>query len=391
MKRGQMTFRPLAWALALAAGGLSALGAALPAHAEITIGITVSATGPAAALGGPQKNTTTLLPDAIEGEKINWIVLDDATDPANAAKNAARFITQDHADAIIGSSTTANSAAMVDAASESGTPLLALAPLDLPPEKNKWVFRLPQTNALMAKALIDHMTAHGVKTIAFIGFADVYGESWLKTVTPMFEAAGIRMVDIERYQRTDTSVTGQVLKILAARPDAVLVVGAGTPAALPHVTLVERGYTGRIYQTHGAPSKAFLQVGGKSVENGVYVAGPILVWDQLPDSAPTKKTAADYARRYEEKFGAGTLSSFGGHLWDAWTLIAHAVPAAMKKAKPGTPAFRAALRDALESEKEVVGVHAVFNLSPSDHFGHDERARVLVRAENGGFRLLTDK
>jgi len=365
--------------------------AAGPALADITIGVTVSATGPAAALGGPQKNTVTLLPTTVAGERINWIVLDDATDPGSASKNATKFITEDHADIIVGSSTTANTAAMVDAITESKTPLLSLSPIDLPAEKGHWVFRLPQHNALMARALIDHMKRNGIKTVGFIGFADVYGESWLKIVTPMFDAAGIRLIDTERYNRTDTSVTGQVLKLLAAKPDAVLVAASGTPAALPHTTLVERGYTGKIYQTHGAPSKAFLQVGGKSVEGAVFVIGPLLVWDQLPDSAPTKKTAAEYAHRYEEKFGAGSLSSFGGHMWDAWTLIEHAVPVALKKARPGTEAFRSALRDAIESEREVVGVHAVFNMSPTDHFGHDERARVLVRSENGHFQLLNEK
>jgi branched-chain amino acid transport system substrate-binding protein len=365
--------------------------AAGPALADITIGVSVSATGPAAALGAPQKNTVSLLPDHFGGERINWIVLDDATDPASASKNTARLLTEDHADVIIGSSTTANTAAMIDAVTEAHTPLMALAPLDLPPEAGKWVFRLPQHYSLMARALIDHMKSHGVKTIAFIGFADVYGETWLKTIGPLWEAAGIKLVDTERYNRTDTSVTGQVLKIMSAQPDAVLVVGAGTPAALPHTTLVERGYAGRIYQTHGAPSKAFLQVGGKSVEDGVYVVGPLLVWDQLPDSAPTKKAAGEYAHLYEAKFGAGSLSSFGGHMWDAWTLIEHALPAALKKARPGTEAFRSALRDAIESEKEVVGVHGVYNLSPTDHFGHDARARVLVRAENGRFVLLDDR
>jgi len=378
-----MKWKFLATVLALAAAG--------PALADITIGVTVSATGPAAALGGPEKNTTTLLPAAVAGEKINWIVLDDATDPASASKNATRFLTEDKVDIIIGSSTTANTAAMVDAVVEAKTPLVALSPIDLPADKGKWVFRTPQTNALMARALIEHMTAHGVKTIGFIGFADVYGESWLRVVTPMFESAGIKLVAVERYNRTDTSVTGQVLKVMAANPDAVLVVGAGTPAALPHTTLVERGYGGRIYQTHGAPSKAFLQVGGKNVEGGVFVVGPVLVWDQLPDSSPIKKVAADYAHRYEEKFGAGSLSSFGGHMSDAWTLIERAVPVALQKAKPGTEAFRSALRDAIEAEKDVVGVHAVFNMSPTDHFGHDARARVLVRAENGHFLLISDK
>lgn len=378
-----MKLRSLAATLAMLAAG--------PALADITIGVTVSATGPAAALGGPQKNTVTLLPTIVAGEKINWIVLDDATDPASAAKNATKFITEDHADIIVGSSTTANTAAMVDAITEAKTPLLSLSPIDLPAERGRWVFCLPQHNALMAKALIDHMKRNGIKTVGFIGFADVYGESWLKIVTPMFEAAGIRLIATERFNRTDTSVTGQVLKLLAAKPDAVLVAASGTPAALPHTTLVERGYTGKIYQTHGAPSKAFLQVGGKSVEGGVFVIGPMFVWDQLPDSAPTKKAAAEYAHKYEERFGAGSLSSFGGHMWDAFTLIEHAVPVALKKAQPGTEAFRSALRDAIESERDVVGVHAVFNLSPSDHFGHDERARVLVRTQNGRFVLLNEK
>ncbi len=365
--------------------------AAAPALADITIGVTVSATGPAAALGGPQKNTVTLLPTSVADEKINWIVLDDATDPASAARNATKFVTEDHADLIVGSSTTANTAAMVDTITDARTPLLSLSPIDLPADKGRWVFRLPQHNALMAKALIDHMKRNGIKTVGFIGFADVYGESWLKIVTPMFEAAGIRLIATERYNRTDTSVTGQVLKLLAAKPDAVLVAASGTPAALPHTTLVERGYLGKIYQTHGAASKAFLQVGGKSIEGGIFVIGPVFVWDQLPDSAPTKMTAAEYAHKYEQKFGAGSLSPFGGHMWDAFTLIEHAVPVALKKARPGTEAFRSALRDAIESERDVVGVHAVFNLSPTDHFGHDERARVLVRSENGRFVLLNEK
>ncbi len=207
----------------------------------------------------------------------------------------------------------------------------------------------------------------------------------------MFEAAGIKLVATERYNRTDTSVTGQAVKLIAAKPDAVLVVGAGTPAALPHAALVERGYKGRIYQTHGAPSKAFLQVGGRNVEGGVFVAGPLLAWEQLPESAPTRKVSADYAKRYEEKNGAGSLSSFGGHMWDAWALLERAIPVALKKAKPGTEAFRAALRDAVESEKDVVGVHGVFNMTAADHFGLDERGRVLMVVDNGAFRLVPGK
>ncbi len=364
------------------------LAASLPAHADINIGVTVSATGPATSLGAPQKNTATLLPTAIGSEKINWILLDDATDPSQASKNASKFINENKADLVIGSSTVANTAAVVEVTAEAGTPLIALAPIDLPPAKDKWTFRMPQHNALMGKALFDHMVANKVKTLGFIGFSDPYGESWLRVVTPMAEERGIKLVDVERFNRTDTSVTAQVLKLVSARPDAILVVGSGTPAALPHTTLTERGYKGQIYQTHGAPSKEFLKVGGKGVNGGIFVVGPLLVADLLPDSAATKKNALEYTKLYESRFGAGSVSSFGAHMWDAWTLIQYAAPIALKKAKPGTPEFRAALRDAIESAKNVVGVQGVFNMSPTDHFGFDQRARVLIQADNGAFKLV---
>lgn len=368
------------------AGLLAAI--ALPALADVTIGVTVSATGPGAALGAAQKNTTVLLPQNIAGQKINWVVLDDVTDPTNASKNASKLIAEHKADAIVGSSTTANTAAIVDAAVEAKLPLLALAPIELPPAKDHWVFKLPQNNSVMGRALVEHMTANKVKTLGVVAFADVYGDLWLNALGPLLEGTGIKLVATERYNRTDTAVAGQVIKLLAARPDAVLVVGGGTPAALPHVTLVERGYKGAIYQTHGAPSSAFLKVGGKNVEGGVFVAGPMLAWEQLSDSSPTKKAIAQYVRQYEEKFGAGSVSMFGGYMWDAWAQLERAIPVALKRAQPGTPAFRAALRDAIESGKDVIGVHGVYNLSPSDHFGHDDRSRVLLRVENGAFKLI---
>lgn len=357
--------------------------------ADITIGVTVSATGPGAALGAPQKATTELFPQTIAGKKIKWIVLDDATDPTNASKNASKLISESKVDVMIGSSTTANTAAIVDAVVEAKTPLMALAPIELPPAKDRWIFKMPQNNNVMGKALVEHMTANRVKSLGIIAFADVYGDLWIKAMTPMLEASAIKLTVVERYNRTDTSVSGQVIKTVTTRPDAVLVVGGGTPAALPHVTLVERGFKGPIYQTHGAPSAAFLRVGGRNVEGGIFVAGPLLAVNQLPDSAPTKKTITGYVKNYEAKFGAGTVSSFGGHMWDAWAVLEHAIPVAMKTAEPGTETFRVALRDAIEASRDVVGVHGVYNMSPTDHFGHDERSRVLLRVEKGAFKLVT--
>ena len=377
----------------LLAALLSTLATA--AIADINVGVTLSATGPAASLGIPEKNTIDLLPKTIAGQKVNYIVLDDASDTTTAVKNARKLISESNVDLIIGSTTTPNSLAMVDVAAENETPMIAMAasarivePMDA---KRKWVFKTPQNDAQMSTAIVEHMTNNNVKTVAYIGFSDAYGEGWWNEFSKLAEVRKLKLVGNERFNRTDTSVTGQTMKILAARPDGVLVVGGGTPAALPHATLVERGYKGRIYQTHGAPSAAFLKVGGKNVEGGIFVAGPLLAWDQLSDSAPTKKVTLDYVKRYEEKYGAGSLSSFGGHMWDAWMVLEQALPVALKKAKPGTEAFRAALRDAIETGKDVVGVHGVYNMSPTDHFGHDERSRVLLKAENGTFKLISTK
>lgn len=363
----------------------------LPALADINVGISVSATGPAASLGIPEKNTVALLPTSIAGEKINYIVLDDGTNPTEANKNVRKTLTENHADIFFGSSAVPTALAIAEVANETKTPQIALAPLELAGGKFPWTFSAPQHNALMAQALAEHMKFHGVKTLGFIGYADGYGEGWLREMTKAADAAGIKMSDIERYNRTDTSVTGQVVKLTAANPDAILVAGSGTPAALPQVALVDRGYKGRIYQTHGAANKEFIRVGGKAVEGAVLPVGPVVIASQLPDSHPSKAVGVEYTKQYEEKYGAGTVSSFGAHMLDAYKLFAAAVPTALKKAKPGTPEFRQALRDAIESDREVVGAHGVFNMSPTDHYGHDARARVLVKIEKGDWKLIDAK
>jgi len=364
--------------------------AAVPAWADINVGISVSATGPAASLGIPEKNTAALLPTTVAGQKINYIILDDATNPTEANKNARKFVTENSADIIFGSSAVPTALAIAEVATETKTPQIALAPVELPEAKRTWVFAVPQHNAVMALALARHMKSAGVKTLGFIGYADGYGEGWAREMTKAAEAAGIKVTASERYNRTDTSVTGQVVKLVSANPDAILVAGSGTPAALPQTALVERNYKGKIYQTHGAANKEFIRVGGKAVEGAVLPVGPVVVASQLPDSHPSKKVGLDYTRKYEEKYGAGSLSSFGAHMWDAYKLFEAAVPVALKSGQPGTPAFRQALRDAIESGKEVVGAHGVFNMSATDHYGHDQRARVLVRIEKGDWKLIGD-
>lgn len=373
---------------------LAATGFSLSAWADINVGVTLSATGPAASLGIPEKNTVALLPKTMGGQKVNYIVLDDASDTTGAVTNARKLMSE-KVDIIFGSSTTPASLAMIDAVAEGKTPMISLgasaAIIEPQDAKKHWVFKTPQNDIMMALAIAEHMAANGVKTAAYIGFSDAYGEGWYKETVKALDLKKIKLVANERYSRNDTAVTGQVLKIMAAKPDAVLVGGSGTPAALPQKTLKERGYAGKYYQTHGVANADFLRVGGKDVEGTFLPAGPVLVADQLPASNPVRKSAMAYIQAYEAAYGKGSVSTFGGHAWDAGHLLEVAIPEALKKGQPGTPAFRSALRDAIEGVKEMAGAHGIFNMSPQDHLGLDQRARVMVKIENGHWKYQPAK
>jgi branched-chain amino acid transport system substrate-binding protein len=363
------------------------------AMAQVRIGLMVSATGPTTAIGIPQKNTGELLPRKIGDATVEYIQLDDGGDTTRAVQNARKLIGEDHIDALIGPSTTPNAFAILDIIAEAKVPMLAtvgtssvVEPIDA---KKRWVFKTTQNDDLIAAALIKHMQKNGVKTVAFIGFNDPYGENWFKVFGGLAEKAGIRIVDSERYARSDQSVTGQVLKMMSTRPDAVLIAAVGGPAVLPQATLYDQSYKGRVYQTHAVATEEFIRLGKEKVEGTVLAAGSMLVIDDIAPTDPIRKVALVYVNAYEKQFGQRP-ATFGANTYDAGLLLQQAIPAALKAAKPGTEAFRVALRDALEQERDVTGCQGVFNMSPTNHNGMDERARVLIVVRDGRFRLLPE-
>ena len=359
-------------------------GAAL---ADITIGVTLPLTGPASGLGIPMNNQFKLWPTTIAGEKIKLVILDDATDPTNAVKNARRFVTDDKADVIISSAATPGAIAVADVAVESQTPQLAGSPAQLPPGKDTWTFRLPQSNAVMSHAVVAHMVKQGVKTVGFLGYTDAYGEGWIKDFTPLAEKAGIKVIAAERFARTDTSVTAQALKLVSANPDAMLIVASGSGAAMPHKAVIERGFKGKVYQTHAAATRDLMRVGGKDVEGAFVVSGPVIAPEQLPDSHPSKKMALDFVTQYEKANGPGSRNQFAGHSYDALIALQKAVPIALKKAKPGTKEFRAALREAFETMGRTVFAHGVMNWTKDDHWGYTNETGVIVKVVNGDWKV----
>jgi len=361
--------------------GVSLALCCVSASAQIKIGVSISTTGPAAAIGASSKNAMLLWPKEIAGQKVEYTILDDASDPTNAVRNVRKLTAEEHVDAVVGPNTTPNALALLDVVSEATTPLITLAasasivePMDA---KRAWVFKMPQNDAHMATILTQHMADNGIKTVAFIGFSDAYGESWWREFSKLAELRKIKVVASERYARNDTSVTGQILKIMSTNPDAVLVAASATPAVLPQRTLVERGYKGRIYQTHGIATLDFLRVGGKEVEGTFFPTGPAVVAKQLPDSNPVKKVALEFTQRYEAAYGANTMTQFAADAWGAYMLLANAIPQALKAGKPGTAQFRTALRSALENTKNLTVPQGVINMNATDHVGLDQRSRVM--------------
>jgi branched-chain amino acid transport system substrate-binding protein len=363
------------------------------AVAQIKIGVIASATGATAVVGIPQKNTVALLPKKLGEANVEYVFYDDMSDSTQSVTLVKKLLSEHRIDALIGPSATPNAMGVLQFMAEAKTPMLApvgstsvVVPMD---EKKRWVFKTTQNDDLICEALIGHMTRSGVKTAGFIGYNDPYGENWYKVFSAQAQKAGIQIVANERYLRTDSSVTGQVAKLIAAKPDAVLIAGTGGPAVLPHTTLVDGGHKGRIYQTHGAASPDFLRLGGRKVEGTILAAGLMLVLDEIADSNASKKVAQEYVGAYEKQFGSKP-ATFGANVYDAGLLLQRAVPEALKSGKPGTAEFRAALRDALETTRELVGTQGVYNMTSSDHSGFDQRGRVLITVKDGAWRLLRD-
>ncbi len=364
------------------------LGSAQAAWADITIGGILSITGPTAAQGVGYKNAFDLMPKEMAGQKVNYIVRDDGGDPAVAVSIARKMIDEDHVDAFIGPATNPTLAAVMPVAQEAHVPVVVMAPALFDVHKYTFAFDTAQPTTLMIKGVVDHMKAHGVKTVGFIGYSDGFGDQVLDGLKLGAAGSDITVVDDERFARTDTSVQPQVLKALTHKPDVMMLGGSATPGALPSLALAQRNYKGQVYNNHGVVSPAYIQVGGQAVEGVIAPTGPLVVYDQLPDSNPVKAVATDFMTRYIAAFGPQSRNAFAGYSYDAMLIIQAGVPTALKAGAPGTQAFRDALRDGMEHVSNLIGTHGIYNMTPDNHNGMDERARVMVQVVNQSWKLM---
>lgn len=373
--------------------GLAACVAFSLSHADVNVGVILSLTGPAASLGIPAQQTIEMWPETIGGQKLVVTILDDASDPTSATLAARKLTTRNNVDILIGPSITATALAVLEVAGETKTPMITMSgggAVVIPQEgPRKWAFKMPPSEEIQLNVIFNRMKKRGEKTLTIVAAKDGYGQVFIDEATKLAPAAGIEIVSVERFASNDTSFVSQALKIKGKKPDAVFIAASGTPAAMPQIELKKVGYTGTQYQTQAVANNDYLRVGGKAVEDTFMSVSPILVAEQLPETSIVKPVALNYVKKVKDKHGMGALSLFGGTAWDANLLLEHVVPLAMKSAKPGTPEFRSALRDALENDiKNLVLAEGVYTMSPKNHNGADERSQVLVEVKNGGWKFV---
>ncbi len=371
------------------------LFAALPlaAAAQIKIGVIGSTTGPLAAVGIAQEKAASLLPRRVGDFTIDYIVRDDASDPAQTVTLARQLIGTHHVDAIIGPTGTPNALAVIPVVAEAGVPLLApvgssavVLPMD---EQKRWVFKPTPNDSVMIEVLVAHMQKRGVRNVALMAFDDAYGERWINEFTALAQKAGLRVATVERF-RADAPVDAATARLQAARPDAVLVAGSGPSALAPHLALVDGGFKGAIYHTHGATDMDFIRRGDKKAEGALMAASPLLVLRDLADGNPSKALALAYVTAYEKRHGARAVG-IGANVYDAGLLLHKTLAQILPRAKPGTAEFRAALRDALEKTRDFPVTQGVVSMSPADHSGLDKRSRLMMVIRDHGWKLLADR
>jgi branched-chain amino acid transport system substrate-binding protein len=358
--------------------------------ADLKVGVITPLSGPVASQGIPFSKgvqAAAKFKAEVGGRKITFVQLDDASDPSTSARNARKLIEEEKVDVIIGTGGVPGAMAIAAVAREAKVPLVSFTPLALQGDDAAWAVTTAQPAPLMIATVVEHMKKSGVKSVGYIGFSDSWGDLAYNSLMKTTEGTGITVVGNERYARADSSVAGQVLKLVSAKPEAVIGGTAGTPGALPYLGLAERGYKGALYGTHGIINQDFVRVAGASAQGLFAPTGPVVVAEQLPASHPSKKAAEEYRNGYQKAHNVVPEEAFSAYSWDAWMIVANAASRVPAKMEPGTAEYRTALRDAIFSTKELAGTHGVYNFKPGSPYGADARSAVVVKLDSGKWVL----
>jgi branched-chain amino acid transport system substrate-binding protein len=123
------------------------------------------------------------------------------------------------------------------------------------------------------------------------------------------------------------------------------------------------------------------------VEGALVSSSPVVVADQLPTDHRLKQEGMRFIQVYEKAYGAGSRNALSAHAWDAYLILDKVIPAALKKARPGTIEFRNALRDALESVSGITITGGVLDYTSSDHWGYKDNDPIIMKVVNGDYKF----
>lgn len=353
-----------------------------PQGDPIVIGAIFSVTGPGAPLGEPEKLSAEMVErqvnDAggINGRPLKVIIEDDATEESKAVLAMKKLVEQDKVVAVVGPTMSGTTLAIVDTAEKAGIPLFSCAAsVKITDPVKKWVFSSAQNDVLAVQRVLDYLQAQKITKVAIICDSNAFGQSGAEQLKKQLPAAGVEIVDEEKFATKDTSMTAQLTKIKAKNPGAVICWGTNPGPATVAKNAKSLGLTVPMIMSHGIANRKFIELAAEAAEGVVFPAGKLLVVGELDAADPQKAVLEDYAKKYEAFTGGKPANTFGGHAFDALQIVV----AALKEA--GTEA--AALRDKIEATSNHVGIGGTFNLSATDHNGLTKDAFTLVTIKDG--------
>ena len=371
------------------------LGISLAQAAEpIKIGAFYSLSGPAAAIGTPTKLVTQMVVEkinkegGINGRPIELLLGDTESDPTKAVMVIKKFINVDKVAAIIGPDRTDLGMAVKKLIEEAEIPTFMTVGGDPvimgggPLGTYKWVFKSPQRSSTAVEKIYQYLQKKNLKKIALITASDGFGKDgkgWLEKLAPKH---GLTIVADEAFNPKDTDMTSQLTKIKGVNPEAIICWTIGPAGAIVAKNVKQLNIKLPLFQCHGLPDPKYIELAGSASEGNMMPSTKLMAWDQLSDKDPQKKVIKEFVNlynnvyHYDKQFPINTHS---GYAWDAIEIVANA----MKKV--GTDKVK--LKDAIETTKNYIGVSGIYNLTPEDHNGLGTDSMIMVRIENGKWKL----
>ncbi|WP_151719653.1 ABC transporter substrate-binding protein [Gemmobacter serpentinus] len=371
-----------------ALGLLAALGATA-AMADIKIGASVSATGPAAFLGDPEAKTLEMLVEetnaagGINGEKVVLVLYDDGGDPNKARTFATRLVEDDEVVAIVGGTTTGTSMSILSVTEDAEVPFVSLAgAIDIIQPVKPFTFKTPHTDRMACQKIFEDMQKRGFTKVGLISGTDGFGASMQAQCKDVVSDYGIEIVADETYDPKDSDMTAQLTKIRNAEGiQAVLNPGFGQGPSIVTRNYKQLGIELPFYQSHGVASAGFIELAGVEAAEGVRLPGnALLIPELLADGDVQKPIVTAYKAAYEAKTGQ-PVGTFGGYAHDGWHLVTDAI----KRAGSAEPQ---AIRDALEATSGLAGTTGIYSMSAEDHLGLDLSAFRMLEIRDGKWALV---